>query len=205
MRIAAIAILAAILVPAAAAAGKGGSVTASVPAPKVGQYTVQEVDVSATGSATTLQVKVTNRKALQKGFGAIGIVVDPKTAGGETFQVFLVMYMGNFSASPASTVQLQLTPPAGVKLGKPKAVKAPLSAQCKQFKSWDKGFESGSDHFTDSSGHVVTLEDTLPPFPGWDVSPTESFLDGMMALMWSGAKCPGHPEDASKEPGDSPK
>jgi hypothetical protein len=190
-----------VLAAPAGAAHTGASVQATVPAPAVGKGSLQSFAITATGSAKSVKVTVTNRRQLQKGFGAIAIVQDPKTATGETFQISLLMYMGNFSTSPASTVHVEVTAPAGVKLGKPKKT----SARCTQLAGWNTGFESGSDHFTDAKGDVVTLEDTLPPVPGWDVSPSEGFLDGVLPLAWSALHCPGKPEDASKEPGDSPK
>lgn len=202
MRAVVLAVAALIFVPAAWA---GGSVNASVPAPTVGKTTVQEVEVTATGSAKSLAVKVTNRKALQKGFGAIGIVVDPKTAAGETFQIFLVMFMGNFSTSPATSVQFQITPPAGVTLSKPKLMKPPKPELCLDFVEWNTGFESGKSEVKSPSGKTLTIEQVLPPYPGWDISSYESYLDGTLPGLWSYWHCPGSPEDASSEPGGSPK
>lgn len=190
-----------VLAAPAGAARTGGSVQATVPAPAVGKGSLQSFEVTATGSATSLKVTVTNRRQLEKGFGAIAIVQDPKTAGGETFQVSLLMFMGNFSTNPAATVHLQVTAPAGVVLGKPKRV----SARCTQLESWNTGFEGGADHFTDSKGRVVTYENILPPVPGWEISTPESYLDGVLPLMWSAAHCPGNPENASSEAGNSPK
>jgi hypothetical protein len=173
------ALFAGLVASAATSAGARvtGGVSTSVPAPAVGQGAVQEVDGTFTGSS--FSVGVANLAQLGKGFGGVAIVHDPKVGAGHSFQIYLVMYMGNLSKSPATSVQLKLPPTARVtrKSGKAK--------HCDKLAQWNDAFENGS-----SASGGLTLESLIPP--GKNESPPESFLDSMLSFMWG--SCPGKPE-----------
>ena len=98
------------------AGAKGGNFQLKIPAPKVGQATVQLVTfhIKAHGKAPKLTLKITHLAALGKGFDAVAAIPWPKAGGSNvTVKVMIVMFMGNLSTAPASTINLQTNEPAG--------------------------------------------------------------------------------------------
>ena len=114
---AAAALFLALAAPAASTAGaRGGNLQLKVPAPALGKATVQvlTLHVKAPGKVPKLKLKITNLAALGKGFDAVATVSGPKSQGSNvTLKVVIVMFMGNLSSSPASTINLQTNLPAG--------------------------------------------------------------------------------------------
>ena len=90
-----------------------GGVKLSVPAPKVGEVKIEKITIKA---STRPAIAATNLPALGHGFGgAVALGKSTKLPG--TYVAYLVMFMGNMSTSPASTVNLQIT--GGTPSGKP--------------------------------------------------------------------------------------
>ena len=91
------------------------SAQVKVPAPAIGKSSAYLVTVKVTGAKPGRpSLQVTNLAALGKGFGAVAATEGPKKPGrSATYKVYVLMFMGNLSTSPAGTVNLQVTPPAG--------------------------------------------------------------------------------------------
>src|SRR5437764_9418062 len=102
---------------ASAAGAKGGNLQLKLPAPAIGQATVELVTFhlkAPHGNVPKLKLKIGNLAALGKGFDAAAIVSGPKSPSSSmTLKVLIVMFMGNLSASPASTINLQTNAPGG--------------------------------------------------------------------------------------------
>lgn len=96
----------------AAAATFGAGAQAKVPAPAVGAMRLEMLTITVKGKTATPKLKATNLAKLGKGFGGVALVSRTPNAKG-AYQALVVMYMGNLSASPASTVNLQISTPAG--------------------------------------------------------------------------------------------
>lgn len=108
---AAITIAVAGIVATVALAKSGAQV--KVPAPAIGKTTVETFTIKISGPKPGHPtLKVANAAALGKGFGGAAVIGQRKGKQG-AFTAILVMFMGNLSSSPASTVSLQVTPPAG--------------------------------------------------------------------------------------------
>jgi hypothetical protein len=131
--------LAATVVSAAVAGG--GSAQVKLPTPALGKGSAESVTIKVSGPKSGApKVQVTNLAALGKGFGG-AVVVSP--AGKGSYQAFFVLFMGNLSSSPASTISVQVTPPAGDKasVSKPKNESHNCSAMKKLGKDKKDGHE----------------------------------------------------------------
>lgn len=89
-----------------------------VPTPKIGTASVRLVTIKVKAphgqKVPKLKLNVTNLGALGKGFGGVAVVHEPKSPGSTaTFEVFLVLFMGNLSSAPAGTIDIQTNMPAG--------------------------------------------------------------------------------------------
>ena len=94
---------AAALVLAPSALAGGAKLT--IPAPKVGEVKIEKISIKAASRPT---IVATNLPALGHGFGA-GVALGKSTTSPGTYVAYVVMFMGNLSTSPASTVNLQIT------------------------------------------------------------------------------------------------
>jgi len=150
----------------AASAAAGGSVKTSVPAPAIGQGSVVAFTVIGPRASPPLLVKVTNLVQLEKGFGGVAII--QKIQGGS--EVFLVMFMGNFSKSPAHTVQLTLSA-AGT-------IKTAAVDKCKEFADWKSAFA----HSQIAKKGTEILQGLIPHGP----DKPQVFLGNMLASLGSG-------------------
>jgi hypothetical protein len=140
-------VAAAILVPTALA---GGSVRYSVAAPAIGQGSVKAFTVIGPRASPPLLVKVTNLVQLEQGFG--GVAVIEKIRGGS--EVFLVMFMGNLSKSPAHTVSLELSTAGTIKAASPGKL-------CKDFATWKAAFA----HTNIAKKGTLILQGLIPNGP----------------------------------------
>ena len=120
-------------VPAVSARPGGGTVNWSVPTPAIGKGSVVAFTATGPRSSPPLLVKVTNLGLLGQGFGGVAIV--QKIRGGS--EVFLVMFMGNLSKKPASTVKLEISTPSTIK-------SAPVGNACKAYAGWTAAFAHAS-------------------------------------------------------------
>jgi hypothetical protein len=108
---AAILALALLAVTTSVAAAGGGGVTVKIPTPAIGKGSAESVKIHVSGpKAGAPTLAVSNLAALGKGFGGAVVVTH---VGGGSYVAFMVLFMGNLSKSPASTINLQVTPPAG--------------------------------------------------------------------------------------------
>lgn len=102
---------------ASGAGARGESApTVKVPAPAVGQSKLELFTIKVSGPKHGHPtVKLTNGAALGQGFGGVVVLgrLKKQTGHAITWKAYVLMYMGNLSASPAGTANLQVTPPAG--------------------------------------------------------------------------------------------
>jgi hypothetical protein len=130
----------------AAPAAAGTSV--KVPAPALGKERIELITIKASKAPS---FTVTNLSALGPGFGAVAIAKKGKSG---TYAVYLVMFMGTRSTSPAGTVDLKVG--GGTFVGAP----ADETDNCRALKDALTGLNDGAITGLDKSGSTPKHEAT---------------------------------------------
>ena len=194
-------VVGAVVLSAPVGAEREGKGTVKVPAPAIGKALVESLTVTVTapkgGTAAPPRIRATNLPELGRGFGGVAVIRGPSKPGARAkYTIYFVMYMGNLSTAPASTVEIRLSSRAGKRTNEIATTKpADVSTACRNLEFFNDLFEH--DVEVKKNGTIYLLSDYVPT----NASAPERFLDGVNSLLWGLAHCPGEPE--ADDPGNT--